>query len=79
MFDWVEFNPERLTQPATLSAIILAVAGLLIALFAGTIASAVNSSRVKKGKIEFDKAAFIFRTFGTALIIIGLLVAFLTI
>ena len=79
MFDWVEFNPERLTQPAPLAAIILAVVGLLIALFAGTIASAINSARERNGKSEFDKAAFIFRTLGTALIIIGLLVAFLTI
>ena len=79
MFDWVQFNPQRLAQPAPLSAIILAVAGLLIALFAGVIASAINRARQNKGKPEFDKAAFIFRTLGTALIIIGLLVAFLTI
>ena len=79
MFDWVQFNPQRLVQPAPLSAIILAVAGLLIALFAGVIASAINRARQNKGKQEFEKAAFIFRTLGTALIIIGVLVAFLTI
>ena len=79
MFDWVEFNPERLTQPAPLAAIILAIAGLLVALFAGVIASAINNGRERKGKSEFTKAAFIFRTLGTALIIFGLLVAFLTI
>ena len=79
MFDWVEFNPERLPQPAALAAIILVIAGLLGALFAGVIASAMNTGSGRKGTSEFTKAAFIFRTLGTALIIIGLLVAFLTI
>ena len=78
MFDWVQFQPERLTQPATLSGIVLAVAGLLLALFAGAVADAANRAREKKEKPRLTSLAFILRAPGVALIIIGMTVAILT-
>ncbi len=78
MFDWVQFQPERLTQPATLSGIVLAVAGLLMALFAGVVADAANRAREKKEKPRLTSLAFILRALGVALIIIGMTVAILT-
>lgn len=78
MFDWVQFQPERLTQPATLSGIMLAVAGLLLALFAGAVADAANRARAKKEKPRLTSLAFILRALGVALIIIGMTVAILT-
>ena len=78
MFDWVQFQPERLTQPATLGGIVLAVAGLLMALFAGVVADAANCAREKKEKPRLTSLAFILRALGVALIIIGMTVAILT-
>lgn len=78
MFDWVQFQPERLTQPATLSGIVLVVAGLLTALFAGAVADAANRAREKKEKPRLTSLAFILRALGVALIIIGMTVAILT-
>ena len=78
MFDWVQFQPERLTQPATLSGIVLVVAGLLTALFAGAVADAANRAREKKEKPRLTSLAFILRALGVALIIIGMTVAIIT-
>ena len=48
MFDWIVFDPSRLTQPVTLTGIIFAVVGLIVVLFAGIVSDAVNARREKK-------------------------------
>lgn len=78
MFDWIVFDPSRLTQPVTLTGIIFAVVGLIVVLLAGIVSDAVNARREKKDKAAVNSLAFVIRTVGTALVIIGALMAIIT-
>ena len=78
MFDWIVFDPSRLTQPVTLTGIIFAVVGLIVVLFAGIVSDAVNARREKKDKAAVNSLAFVIRPVGTALVIIGALMAIIT-
>ena len=75
MFDWVEFNPERLTQHAPLSALIMAIPGFLVALFAGVHVSAINTGRVCKRKSDLTEHDLLFLSFGFSVVTNGRLVA----
>ena len=55
MFDWIVFDPSRLT-----------------------LSDAVNARREKKDKAAVNSLAFVIRTVGTALVIIGALMAIIT-
>lgn len=77
MFDWITFNPERFKVPSVIAGIVLAVAGLVIALAAGPVSEAVDSRRREKGK-EPGKTALIMRISGLVLVLTGTLLAVFT-